>query len=103
VASIRKPPAAPLSPIRGGLLKIPKEWLTQRVENAPTADHRKLAPMAALRIRMAWEKLKRQAEDGDELWAFSNPSNTWKKQGKLTGYALLRGGKVIQSDIVTRA
>lgn len=82
-------------------MKIPKEWLTQRVENAPTAYHRKLPEMAALRIRMAWQKLKREAGEADELWAFQNPSNTWKKLGKHTGYALVRDGKIVQSVVVT--
>lgn len=82
-------------------MKIPHEWLTQRVENAPTSYHRNLAPMAALRIRMAWQKLKREAEDGDEMWAFANPSNTWKKQGKYSGYAVVRGGKIVTSAVVT--
>ena len=82
-------------------MKIPKEWLTQRVENAPIAAHRGLAPMAALRIRMAWEKLKRDAGEGDEMWAFQNPSNTWKKLGKHTGYAIVRGSKIVKSVVVT--
>jgi hypothetical protein len=83
-------------------VKIPIEWLTQRVENAPTSDHRRLPTTTALRIRMAWEKLKRQAEEGDEMWAFANPSNTWKKLGKYTGYAIKRGNKIVQSVIVTQ-
>ena len=83
-------------------IKITPEWLTQRVENAPTSYHRTLAPMAALRIRMAWQKLKRQATEGDEMWAFQNPSNTWKKQGKHTGYALVRDGRILQSVVVTK-
>ena len=82
-------------------MKIPPEWLTQRVENAPTSEHRKLPPMAALRIRMAYDKLKREAEEGDEMWAFANPSNTWKKLGKYTGYAIKRGSKVVRSVVVT--
>ncbi|HEX2078228.1 MAG TPA: hypothetical protein VHG08_10985 [Longimicrobium sp.] len=82
-------------------MKIPKEWLTQRVENAPIASHRNLPEMAALRIRMAWQKLKRQAGEGDEVWAFQNPSNTWKKMGKQSGYALVRDGKIVQSVVVT--
>jgi hypothetical protein len=82
-------------------VKIPKEWLTQRVENAPASHHRKLPEMAALRIRMAWQKLKREAGEADELWAFQNPSNTWKKLGKHTGYALVRDGKIVQSVVVT--
>lgn len=83
-------------------MKITPEWLTQRVENAPTSYHRNLPDTAALRIRMAWQKLKRQAGEGDELWAFSNPPNTWKKLGKHTGYALVRDGEIVQSVVVTR-
>lgn len=82
-------------------MKILPEWLTQRVENAPTAPHRNLSAMASMRIRMAWQKLKTEAGEGDELWAFENPSNTWKKLGRHTGYALVRKGKIVKSTIVT--
>ncbi len=82
-------------------MKIPSEWLTQRVENKPISAHRDLPAMPALRIRREWEKLKAQAVEGDELWAFANPSNTWKKLGKHTGYAIVRKGKIVQSVVVT--
>lgn len=82
-------------------MKIPAEWLTQRVENRPIAQHRDLPPMPALRIRREWEKLRAQAGEGDEVWAFANPSNTWKKLGKHTGYAIVRKGKIVQSVVVT--
>ena len=82
-------------------MKILAEWLTQRVENAPTAQHRNLSAMAAMRIRMAWQKLKTEAQEGDELWAFENPSNTRKKLGHHTGYALVRKGKIIKNTVVT--
>lgn len=81
-------------------IKITNEWLTQRVENAPTSYHRNLPDMAALRIRMAWQKMKRSAQEGDEVWAFQNPSNTWKRMGKQSGYALLRNGKIVESVVV---
>ena len=81
-------------------LKIEMEWLTQRVENAPTSYHSNLPDMAALRIRMAWQKLKRNAGQGDEMWAFQNPSNTWKRMGKKTGYALVREGEIVESVVV---
>ncbi len=84
-------------------MKIQPEWLSQRVENAPTAQHRGLAAMPAMRIRMAWQKLKSEAGEGDELWYFENPSNTWKKLGHHTGYALVRKGKIVKSTIVTSA
>lgn len=78
------------------------DWLTQRVENAPTSYHRDLPEMAALRIRMAWQKLKRDSREGDEIWAFTNPANTWKKQGKNTGYALVRDGQIVESVVVKK-
>jgi len=79
-------------------VKIPIEWLTIRVENAPTSYDGDLGPMSALRVRMAWQKLKRQAEAEDELWAFTNPSG--KQPGKHTGYALVRDGRVVQSVVL---
>jgi hypothetical protein len=82
-------------------MKVSPEWLTQRVENAPIALHRNLSPMATMRIRMEWQKLKAEEREGDELWAFENPSNTWKKLGRHNGYALVRKGKIIRSTIVT--
>lgn len=84
-------------------MKIPKEWLTAKAANAPTAEHRGGSEMTALRIRMAWQKLKAQLQEGDELWAFTNPSNTWKKLGKQTGYAIVRGGKIVQHTVVTNS
>lgn len=84
-------------------MKVLSEWLTQRVQNAPTAQHRDLPAMPAMRIRMAWQKLKTEAGEGDEVWAFENPSNTWKKLGRHNGYALVRNGKIIKSIIVTSA
>ncbi|MBA2244623.1 MAG: hypothetical protein H0W11_06680 [Gemmatimonadetes bacterium] len=82
-------------------MKVLSEWLTQRVENAPTSEHRNLPQMPAMRIRMAWQKLKSEATDEDELWAFENPANTRKKLGHHAGYALVRKGKIIKSTIVT--
>ncbi|HLM67288.1 MAG TPA: hypothetical protein VK358_07170 [Longimicrobium sp.] len=83
------------------MAKIPNDWLTERAGNRPTAEHRGLPEMAGLRIRREWEKLRSQMQDGDELWAFANPSNTWKKVGKQTGYAVVRNGKIVASAVVT--
>lgn len=81
-------------------MKIAKEWLTQRAENAPISEHRNMAEMKAMRIRMAWQKLKAEEKEGDELWAFENPSNTWKTLGRHAGYALVRKGKILKSTVV---
>jgi hypothetical protein len=80
--------------------KIEAEWLTQRVEDAPTVHHRSLSEMASLRIQMAWQKMKRNVMEGDEMWAFENPANTWKRMGKKTGYAIVREGEIVESVVV---
>lgn len=84
-------------------MQIPTEWLTQQAENAPVSYAGNQPDMMALRIRMAWQKLKSQAREGDQLWAWTNPSSTWKKRGKLVGYALVREGQVVVSVEVEHA
>jgi hypothetical protein len=84
-------------------MKVLPEWLTQRVENAPTAQHRNLPAMPAMRIRMAWQKLKEEEGEGEELWAWENPPNTRKKLGRHAGYALVRNGRIVKSTVVTSA
>ena len=82
-------------------VKIPVEWLTQRAEDVPTSYDRDLKPAAALRTRMAWQKLKREAMEGDELWAFTSPSGSWNRQSQHTGYALVREGRIVESVLIT--
>ena len=78
-------------------MDVSPDWLTQRVEDAPTSFASGLPDRAALRTRMAWQKLKGHAREGDELWAFANPPSTWRKLGKRTGYAILRAGTIVES------
>ena len=82
------------------IVKIPNEWLTQRAEDVPTSYQRNLKPGAALRTRMAWQKLKRDAMEGDEVWAFTSPAGTWNGRGQHAGYALVREGKIVESVLV---
>lgn len=82
-------------------MKIPAEWLVQRVEEAPTSygpDDLKTTP---LRTRMAWQKLKNKAHGQDEIWAFANPSDSWRKLGRHTGYALVREGTIVESVVLS--
>lgn len=81
-------------------VKIPNEWLTQRAEDVPTSYVGNLKPAAALRTRMAWQKLKRDAQEGDEVWAFASPSGTWSNKGQHAGYALVREGRIVESVVV---
>lgn len=78
------------------------DWLTQRVDAPPTSFGASRSEMSALRIRMEWQKLKRKATTGDEIWAFTNPTSSWKRYGKNTGYALVRDGVILESIVVSR-
>lgn len=80
-------------------VKAQIEWLTRRVESPPTSYHTDLPELAGLRARMAWQKLKRQANEGDEIWAFTTPAGNWKS-GKQAGYALVRDGAILESVMV---
>ena len=80
-------------------MNVSVDWLTGRAEEAPTFFTADLPDGAPLRIRMAWHKLKAHAGQGDELWAFANPQSTWRKLGKHTGYAIVRGGSIIESVV----
>lgn len=81
-------------------MKIPADWLTERVEDAPTTYHPGHAG-DALRIRMSWQRLRAAAAAGDQMWAWATPQVLWKKHGRLAGFALVRDGEVQQSVKVT--
>lgn len=42
-----------------------------------------------------WNQLKNQFRDGDEIWKYSSPSDTWEHLCGSAGIALVRDGKVI--------
>ena len=46
-------------------------------------------------IADTWIKLKRQIQEGDELWQYASPPATWKALCGRAGYALVRDDKVI--------
>ncbi len=81
-------------------MKAQIEWLTSRVESPPTSYQTSEIEASALRIRMAWQKLKRQAGEGDEIWAFTNPATGWR-QAKQSGFALVRDGTILESVLIT--
>jgi hypothetical protein len=81
-------------------VKILSDWLTERAEDAPTTYHPEFAA-DALRIRMAWQRLKAGALSGDELWAWATPESMWKKHGRASGYALVHEGEIRTSVRVT--
>ncbi|MEX2583566.1 MAG: hypothetical protein WD766_09835 [Gemmatimonadota bacterium] len=83
-------------------MNVSIEWLTQRVDDAPTNFDPGVPHRTALESRMAWQALKRRATVGDEVWAFANPSSTWRKLGRCMGYAVVRDGEVVESIVTIK-
>jgi hypothetical protein len=78
-------------------VKVPSEWLVQRVDEAPTSYTPTAQRNSPLRTRMAWQKMKSRAHSQDEVWAFANPSD---RLGRHLGFALVREGAVVDAVVV---
>ena len=78
-------------------MKVPAEWLVQRVDEAPTSYSPERPKVSPLRTRMAWQKMKSRARGQDEIWAFANPSD---RLGRHSGYALVREGAIVDTVVL---
>ena len=67
---------------------------------APTTYQNDAPEGSGLRSRMAWQKLKRMAREGDEIWAFTSPAGNWTRHGHQMGYALVRDGVILESVLI---
>jgi hypothetical protein len=83
------------------------EWLQKRVtveeaEAAETLVDKRLGPdpVPFGFGNAKWKQLIAQMREGDELWSFRSPRETWANMSGRMGYSLVRGGRVI-SSIVT--
>jgi hypothetical protein len=78
------------------------EWLQRRVsveqvEAAHMVRHERLgtAPVAFGFDNGRWRELITQMQDGDELWEYTSPAETWANMAGRAGYALVREGKIV--------
>lgn len=46
-----------------------------------------------------WRGLMAQMQDGDELWEFVSPEESWKALAGRAGIALVRSGEVVESIV----
>ena len=77
-----------------------KDWLDKRVsigeveagfegEDSPCEDWLK-----------SWTSLKEAMQEGDELWTYCSPAETWEHLCGRAGYAVVRDGEIVD-DILT--
>ena len=74
---------------------IPRSWLRKRwdlqeLETAYACDGTVFGGM-----NDRWELFKAQIEDSDEVWEFCSSDASWEHLAGRAGFALVRGGKVI--------
>lgn len=43
-----------------------------------------------------WNQLKAELQDGDELWLFSSPKESWKNMCGRGGICIVRDGEVVK-------
>lgn len=90
-----------------------KDWLIKRikVEELEAAMFRNeqpkeksrvcsLAPLENITNSDEWKKMKSALIEGDEIWEFCSPGESWARMMGCTGICVVRNGEVIM-DIVT--
>ena len=79
-----------------------KDWMKQTIEESVLASlKRRLSPDDLLDEE--WLQFKDKMLNGDELWYFRTPQETWTKfvpRCGMEGYALVRGDKIV-AEILT--
>lgn len=87
-----------------------KEWLTKRVTaseaeacHAVQLDQLGSAPVPFGFLNGAWRSLLAKVQPGDEIWEFSSPGENWINLAGQRGYALVRGGEVVERIVTVRS
>ena len=83
-----------------------KEWLKKRIsieeaEQKNLVEDERLGPDPVpfgFQIER-WSALKGQIQEGDELWEFSSPKETWVNLCGRAGICIVRNGKVLDSIV----
>ena len=83
-----------------------KEWLTTRItfeqiEQENLVKDERLGPGPVLFgfQNHLWMEFQKQIQEGDELWNFSSPAESWRMLCGRAGIALVRNGEIVDSFV----
>ncbi|MDD5542003.1 MAG: hypothetical protein PHX83_02420 [Acidobacteriia bacterium] len=76
-----------------------KEWLTQKTTIEEQEAKRQYEGKTFGLMHTEWERFKSKIIDGDELWEFSSPPETWERLAGREGLSIVRHGEVIHSIV----
>ncbi|MCX7002592.1 MAG: hypothetical protein NTV22_04885 [bacterium] len=78
---------------------VPSEWLLDCVDMQEIESTWIGKPGPYGISREGWDKLKAQMEDGDVIWSFESPQDSWLHSAGRMGYALVRSGRAIDGIV----
>jgi hypothetical protein len=79
-------------------VSISKEWLRQKTSVAELEAGFARQPPADRWLK-GWQELVAAMQPGDELWEYCSPPPSWQKLAGEAGYAVVRGGRVVDNII----
>jgi hypothetical protein len=78
-----------------------KEWLSERT-SVPQAEGANMDGGRPFGYQnRKWERLKAQLLEGDELWEFCSPPESWAHRKGRQGYAIVRRGTIVDALTTT--
>lgn len=77
-----------------------KDWLVRNVSVADVEAGFEGGDRPCEEWLKEWSRLKAAMQEGDELWEYSSPPDSWEHLCGRAGYAVVRGGEIVD-DILT--
>jgi hypothetical protein len=81
---------------QGRDLAMIQQWLTDRTTLEKAGRRYRLA------CSPRWREFQTEYRDGDEVWYFRSPDNTWPARLGAAGVAIVRGGRVVAHYVAMR-
>jgi len=83
-----------------------KEWLQEKTtleqaEKGHLVEDERLGPNPVPFgfLYGGWVRFKGQMKQGDELWKFSSPPESWRLLAGRAGLCIVRGGEIVDSIV----
>ena len=74
-----------------------RSWLDKKLTIPEAEAGHQYNGLAFGHMNAQWELLKSEMIEGDELWSFNSPADSWRHLAGRSGIALVRNGEVIQA------
>lgn len=82
---------------------VPEAWLLRRVTLEEIAEASRTRDLIKPRDSAEWEEFKAQVRQGDEIWLFTSPEESFQNVGGDIGYVLIRNGEEVTHIVALRS